>query len=456
MELVTMEDGKGIRKAKNEEAGERSGAPGCETQEREAAWRRGELLAKRRQRDVEEERNPVTGFPEEPLINAFVVLAENVRNYAVFLMSPEGIITQWGEGARLLKWWTRDQAEGAHLRLLYPDGGSEDGTAEAHLEEARVEGEYTGEGQRIRADGSTFWGGITLTALRAADGTLLGFAKVTRDLTAARAAEEARIKEAAEARQKAEEANRVKSEFLAVMSHELRTPLSAILGYVDLLQLQSAKTLTDRENEQLRRIRVSGMHMLEIINEVLDFSRLDAGRLSVNLAANQLGRVIESALLLVQPQAQAKEIEISDSVSGFAAGHTYWGDEERVRQILVNVIANAIKFTPADGRVTISAGASVQPPDESKLPGQGPWLYVRVEDTGPGISADRLDAIFEPFGAADLTHVREQGGAGLGLSISRRLARLMGGDLTVRTEVGTGSSFFLWLPANATEDHAVG
>ncbi|HJX26917.1 MAG TPA: ATP-binding protein, partial [Thermoanaerobaculia bacterium] len=175
-------------------------------------------------------------------------------------------------------------------------------------------------------------------------------------------------------------------------------------------------------------------------------------RLSVTAAAANLGITIEGTLPLIQPQATAKGLKLVDSVSGSASDAHYWGDEERVRQILVNVIGNAVKFTPSGGRITISAGATQKPPGGAQLGGAGPWLYVRVEDTGPGIPAERLEAVFEPFGQADLSHVRQQGGAGLGLSISRRLARLMGGDLTVQSEAAPGSSFVLWLPAAPTED----
>ncbi|HEX8236963.1 MAG TPA: PAS domain-containing protein [Abditibacteriaceae bacterium] len=122
---------------------------------------------------------------------ALAALAENVRDYAIFLMNRDGVIEYWGEGARLIKWWTREQAEGAHLRLLYPEGGAEDGTAEEHLRKAAEVGEYVGEGQRVRCDGTTFWGHITLTALKDSQGNLLGFAKLTRDMTARRASEAA-------------------------------------------------------------------------------------------------------------------------------------------------------------------------------------------------------------------------------------------------------------------------
>lgn len=120
---------------------------------------------------------------------AFTALADNVRDYAIFLMDPQGVIIYWGEGAHLIKWWIKEEAEGAHLRLLYPENGSEDGTAEGHLRDAARLGEYTGEGQRVRRDGSTFWAGVTITTLRAPDGRLRGFAKVTRDLQTRRSIE---------------------------------------------------------------------------------------------------------------------------------------------------------------------------------------------------------------------------------------------------------------------------
>jgi PAS domain S-box-containing protein len=423
------------------------GTPGRETAEREAAM----VRAARGGAD----RDPYTGRAA-PLVaqRAFAALAENSRDFAIFLLNPHGIITFWGEGARLMKWWTKAEAEGGHLRMLYPDGGSEDGTAEAHLDEAAKTGEYTGEGQRIRGDGSTFWAGVSLTALRDDEGVLIGFAKVTRDLTARRAADavlKSASEEAEEARKQAEEANRAKSLFLATMSHEIRTPINAVMGYVDLLDLEIAGPLTDEQRRQLARIRASNMHLLGIIDEVLDFSRLDAGRVTLARRVGRLEEPVEAAVQMVQMQAQAKGVGLADSVSGLAADVPYWGDEDRVRQILVVLLSNAVKFTPPRGRITVSAGTTQQPPADAQVQGLGPWVYVRVEDTGPGIELESMSAIFEPFEQADMALTRQHGGTGLGLTIAKRLARLMGGDLTVRSKPGAGSSFFLWIPAAAEE-----
>jgi PAS domain S-box-containing protein len=431
------------------------GTPGREAREREAAWRRGEQAVPEGAAAAAPPRDPYTGVAAPAVAHrAFAALAENVRDFAIFLMDPDGVITFWGEGARLIKWWTKAQAEGAHLRMLYPDGGSEDGTAEAHLLEAAETGEYTGEGQRIRSDGSTFWAGVSLTALRDADGALLGFAKVTRDLTARRAADavlKAARDEAEAARRRAEEANRTKSLFLATMSHEIRTPINAVMGYVDLMDLEIAGPLTEVQRAHLERVRASNMHLLGIIDEILDFSRLDAIRVNLERRVSRIGAPIRAGLVMVQAQAQSKRVALTDSVSGLAADVPYWGDENRVRQILLILLSNALKFTPTGGRITVSAGTASRPAADAQLSGPGPWVYVRVEDTGPGIPSSRLAAIFEPFEQADMSLTREHGGTGLGLTIAKRLALLMEGDLTVRSEPGVGSAFFLWLRAAAEE-----
>ncbi|HEV2147018.1 MAG TPA: ATP-binding protein [Longimicrobiaceae bacterium] len=378
----------------------------------------------------------------------FAALAENVRDYAVFLLDPDGIVIYWGEGARLMKWWTADEVEGAHLRAMYLDGGSEDGTAEEHLQSAAERGEYTGEGQRVRSDGSTFWAGVALTALRDADGTLLGFAKVTRDLTARHAAEAAlrAASESAEALRAGQEANRSRAEFLTTLSHEIRTPVNAIIGYADLLEMETAGSLASEQRAHVERIRSSGRHLLGLVNDTLDLSRMEADRMPFGGAVERIGPAVEGALALVEPQAKAKTLRLANEISGSAADTPYYGDEERVRQIVVNLLGNAVKFTPGGGRITVSAGTAEHASPEADLKGPGPWAWIRVEDTGPGIPPERLAAIFEPFEQADMSG-GQHGGSGLGVTISRRLARLMGGDITARSEVGLGTSFFLWLPA---------
>jgi PAS domain S-box-containing protein len=441
--------------------------------EREAAWRRSAARERARAAGAsappgERPRDADSGRARpEIAARAFAALAENVRDYAIFLINAAGVITFWGEGARLIKWWTKDEAEGAHLRLLYPPGGSNDGTAEEHVAAAARDGEYTGEGERVRSDGSTFWAGVTLTALRDDDGRLVGFAKVTRDLTARRAADallQAAAVASEAARADAVAASAAKSGFLASMSHEIRTPVNAVLGYLDLLDLEIDGPLTPGQHGHLGRARASARHLLGLITEVLDFSRIEADQVTVRRAVFRVGDAVAGALALLAPQARTRGLELADEVSGYASGLAAWGDEARVRQILVNLLANAVKFTGEPGgappgasgrgdpgRITVSAGTATQPSPDARLAGPGPWVYVRVEDRGEGIPPDQLHRIFEAFVQADMALTRPHGGAGLGLAISRRLARLMGGDVTVRSELGVGSTFFLWLPAAPVE-----
>ncbi|CAN5709613.1 hypothetical protein BH23GEM9_BH23GEM9_17550 [soil metagenome] len=430
---------------RDQDAGQRQpGATGTarEAAERRAARQRAARVAA--ERTDRPQRHPYHGIADRALAQrAFAILADNVRDYAIFLLDRDGIIRFWGEGARRIKSWSRDEAEGAHLRLLYPDGGAEDGTAEAHLAQAES-GEYTGEGRRVRGDGSTFWAGVTLTALRDRDGELLGFVKSTRDLTARRAAEA--MRDAAD--RSAEEGTQVKSQFLATVSHEVRTPLTSIMAYVDLMKMELAGPLTDTQHGYLDTMRASSEHLLRIIEDILDMSRTEAGHTVVDRDRVRVGTVVARAMRLMEVQAARRGVEVVDAVSALATDLWCWGDEGRVRQILLNLLSNAVKFTEPGGRVTISAGSAAEPPPDAELPASArSWVFIRVEDTGPGIPDDRLEAIFEPFVQIDMSATRSHGGTGLSLAISRSLALLMDGDITVRSDVGVGSTFFIWLPA---------
>ena len=389
--------------------------------------------------------------PDVPGLSADLVyslVAENVRDYAIFLMDRDGIIRCWGESARLMKWWTRQQAEGAHLRLLYRDGGSEDGTAEDHLVQAAADGEYNGEGNRVRSDGSLFWAYTTLTALRNPQGTLVGFSKVSRDFTARRATEaflRAQADTAGDVPRLLEQVNQQKR-LVATISHELRTPLNAVLGYASMLENEVGGP--ERQHAHLERLKRSGRYLLDIINDVLDLSRAEAGTLPVVTSVNRLGPAIHEAVADVETQAAARRVTLTNAVSGGPGDLPYVGDPTRVRQILVNLIHNAVKFTEAGGQVTVSAGAG-QTVTDADLKGGGPWIFVRVEDTGRGIPPVRLESIFQPYHQSELAD--RPRGTGLGLAISRQLAQAMGGDLTAHSEPGVGSTFTLWLPMASAE-----
>jgi signal transduction histidine kinase len=254
---------------------------------------------------------------------------------------------------------------------------------------------------------------------------------------AAVAVDNARLfRDAEQAREDAEAANLAKSQFLSTMSHELRTPLNAITGYVDLLDMGVRGPVTEPQREDLHRIRRSAKVLMSLVNDVLNFARLEAGQVEVHLREVHVGEVLGGLQAIVAPQVQAKGLAFRCAADG---GVTAFADAERVEQVLTNLLTNAIKFTPPGGSVTVTAGRDG---------GGDGRVWVRVADTGRGIPGDQLEQIFEPFVQVDrhLTHESQQG-VGLGLAISRDLARLMGGDLLVESRVGHGSAFTLMLRA---------
>jgi PAS domain S-box-containing protein len=249
--------------------------------------------------------------------------------------------------------------------------------------------------------------------------------------------------ENAELLQRAEAANRAKSVFLATMSHEIRTPINAIVGYSDLLEAGVAGPLTGQQHDYLRRIVESSAHLLRLINDVLDLSRIEAGGLSVVRSQVLATTVVAEAVRLIKPEAAQRGVELHEACL-CGQPPMLLGDGGRVRQIMVNLMSNAVKFTQRGGVISIVCGID-SPPPESRLPAE-PYVFMRVVDTGPGISEEQLEAIFQPFVQVDNALTRAHGGSGLGLAISRQLAHLMKGQITVASQRGLGSTFTLWLP----------
>ncbi|HEX6843000.1 MAG TPA: ATP-binding protein, partial [Stellaceae bacterium] len=240
------------------------------------------------------------------------------------------------------------------------------------------------------------------------------------------------------ARAKAEDANAARSEFLARMSHELRTPLNAVIGYTEIL-LEDAghRGRTDEHAADLRRIHAAGRHLLTLINDVLDLSTIEAGRMAVRVAPIDLGRFIDEIVAAAQPLIDGNKntlvVERRNELG------TVLGDAQKLRQTVLSLLDNAAKFTK-QGRITLSL--------ERERLARGDWLTIAVRDTGIGFSPEKIAALFDNFTQAEPLMTRRYGGTGLGLALARKLCRLMGGNITAESVPGQGACFTLRIPAS--------
>lgn len=245
--------------------------------------------------------------------------------------------------------------------------------------------------------------------------------------------------------EEAREANQAKSHFLATLSHEIRTPITAMLAYADLFDLGIGGPLTDQQKEYVAKMRNSGQELVELIDDVLDVAGVEAGRARVTLEPHEASEAVAAAIAAVELQASAVGVKLR--AGDTCLGSVYLGDSGRVRQILVILLTNALKFTDPGGTVVVSCGSSTACGASARLAGDGPWIFLSVEDDGIGISSEDAARIFEAFVQVDHGDGRKRVGSGLGLAIAMEFAHRMGGDLTLRSAPGEGSCFTLWLPA---------
>lgn len=352
----------------------------------------------------------------------FRLLAENVQDVAIFLMDVRGFITTWNSGAERMKGWSAEEAIGEHYRLLYLPEDVEAGCPERHLEQARETGKFEDKAWRQRKDGGRFWAHVILTALHDAEGELRGFAKITQD----RSAEKRAVTEL-------READRRKDEFLAMLAHELRNPLGAIRNAVAVLEQAEPDSRPFVRNLEVvkRQLR----HQSQIVDDLLDLSRLTRGKMELRSETLDLAQVVREAVEDFRRECEAKSIALSLQVTG--EPFPVRGDATRLAQVLGNLLHNACKFTPDGERVEV---AIVRDPTAQKA-------EVRVRDTGVGISADLVPHLFEAFSQGERTLDRSQGGLGLGLAIVRGLVEMHGGDVRATSDgEGLGAEFTFSLP----------
>lgn len=354
----------------------------------------------------------------------FRLLVDNVTDHAIFMLDASGKVVTWNSGAERIKGYRASEIIGKHVSRFFPDEDVE--AAQKMLDSALRAGRIEDEGYRVRKDGARFWASIVVTALRDSNGRVMGYAVVTRDLTHRRMAENERILLA-----QAQEANRVKDEFLATVSHELRTPLNAILGWANILtgeRVWDVATLT----KGLAVIRRNAQIQAKIIEDILDVSRIITGKLRIETQILNLADVVRDAIEVVRPSFEQKGVEL---IVQRCDDTELVGDAGRLQQVVWNLLSNAVKFTDPGGKVTII------------LERQDSRARVSVEDTGRGLSKEFLPHVFEPFRQADGSSSRKFGGIGLGLSIVRHLVELHGGQVSAESEgEGRGAKFVVELP----------
>ncbi len=292
--------------------------------------------------------------------------------------------------------------------------------------------------EQICKDGSTVWVEITTTFLKNPAGDPIGILGISHDITHRKLAEqklEQALLASKELRFEAEKANRAKSEFLASMSHELRTPLNAVIGLAEILQDATFGSLNDQQLEFVRHIVASGHHLLHLINDILDLSKVESGKMELQPGRTHLPTLIRSCLTLIRETARKRQLTVSMDVQDALKNDMIFADEIRMKQVLFNLLSNAAKFTRAGGEIHVTADKS------------GPHIRISVRDTGIGLADDDLERIFGAFEQVDASYSRESQGTGLGLALSRKLIELHGGTIWVESEgLGKGSTFRFTIP----------
>jgi PAS domain S-box-containing protein len=365
---------------------------------------------------------------------------------AIISKDLNGIVTSWNAGAEKLFGYTAEEMIGVSiLRLIPADLRHEE--ADILRRVGRGESVCHFDTKRVRKGGAVVPISVTVSPIKDAAGRIIGASKVARDITERVRAEEAlresrdtlerkvieRTAEMRQAKERAERAGRAKSEFLASMSHELRTPLNGIIGFSEFLVDGKPGPLNVKQKEYLEDILNSGRHLLQLINDVLDLSKVEAGRVEFNPEPFQLRKAIAEVRAIAGPLGQKKRVEVGVAVDSKLNGVVL--DQIKFKQVVYNLLSNALKFTDPGGRVDIACA-----------PNGGGQFTLAVRDTGIGIKPENLPRLFKEFEQIDSGPGRRYEGTGLGLALTRKLVELQGGDITVESEYGKGTTFTVHLP----------
>jgi PAS domain S-box-containing protein len=354
----------------------------------------------------------------------FRLLVESVLDYAIFLLDPDGIVVSWNAGAERMKGYRADEIVGRHYSVFYPDEYRDEELPAQLLRRAQDEGRAEHSGWRVRRDGSRFWADVVITALRDDDGTLTGFAKVTRDMTAAHLAEEARERAAVDqqrALERLEELDRWRRDFLGSVIHDLQTPVVVIRGFVELLR--DGRIPADEVEDLADRVLSNTRSLQELIDNLRAFSHLSEAEVELHLEPIDLGPFIAGLVADLGPMFEGRAVDVEVEGELVVAA-----DRHALERVLRNLLVNAARHTPDGVPTRIRARAVAD------------RAMVQVEDDGEGIPGELLPRLFERFAAGT------GGGTGLGLSIVKHYVELHGGEVSVRSAPGQGAVFEVDLP----------
>ncbi len=357
------------------------------------------------------------------------LLLESIKDYAIFMLDPDGRIASWNPGAERIKGYRAEEIIGQHFSTFYPDEDILAGKCELELAVAAETGRFEDEAWRLRKDGTRFWANVIISAVRDEDGTQIGFAKVTRDLTERRQAERERA-----ARLAAEQASRAKDEFIAILAHELRSPLAPIVTAIQLARLRG------KDIPELDVIERQTQNVVRLVEDLLDVPRITRGKIDLHVERVEIAEVVSQAIEMAAPVLDQRRHIVDLSVPW--TGCAVMGDRFRLAQVVANLLTNAAKYSEPPGRVVLSADAG------------GGRVRVRVRDRGIGIEPAMLSRIFDSFVQETGARERSMGGLGLGLAIVKSLVKLHHGSVIARSDgPGKGSEFEVELPsADATAE----
>ncbi|MEO6046812.1 MAG: PAS domain S-box protein [Candidatus Kapaibacterium sp.] len=359
----------------------------------------------------------------------FRLLVEGVKDYAIFMLDPDGYITSWNAGAEGIKGYTASEAIGQHFSMFYPREKIEEKWPEQELEFARRDGRFEDEGWRLRKDGTRLWANVIITPLYDKGNRLIGFSKVTRDMTERKRVEELEL------------AEQRMTEFLAMLSHELRNPLAPIRNAVYMMQLKESE---DADLAGIRDILDRQVeHITRLVDDLVEVSRVTSGTIRLRREQVDIHAIIARATESSRPfiEARGHRLEIILPNNPILLD----GDQTRLVQVFVNLLNNAAKYTPGEGTISVIVEE------------HGHEMVARVRDTGAGISADLLPNIFDLFTQGERTLDRSEGGLGIGLTLARRIIEMHGGTIKAFSEgAGMGSELLVCLPIIVAETSAAG